>query len=322
MSLLKSAALLAAGAALAVAAMLALPALHLPAAVGDSDDESVAAAPPLASPLAMDAATRQRLGVGVSALPLARVTAATAGFARALDIGPLAAIDGEIRTARAAAVTSAADAARLQDLAAQDQSASARAVQLALAQATADRVRVDLALRRVALEFGPGLARLTDAQRMALITAVADGQAALLRIDVPGSPAITHIGVGDPPAPVQLLGRAAAADLRVQGVALLAVLRGPGVRLAPAGRQLPAMVESSGQDTGVIIPRSALLRQNGDLFVYVAKGDRFERRVISGGRPVPAGWFTSNGLAPGDIIVTAGAGMVLAAENGGAGEDE
>lgn len=319
MTIMKSAALVAAGAGVAVAIMLAVS--HGPGTV-QQPDESVAAAAPLAEPLKMDATTRARLGISITPLTAASLAAVTAGFARALDIGPLAAIDGEIRTARAAAAASAADAARLKDLAAQDQSASARSVQLAVAQATVDRVRVDLALRRVALEFGPGLARLGDAARMALISDVAAGRAALLRIDVPGAPAITGVSVGDPPVPVLLLGRAAAADPRVQGLALLAILRGPGVPLAPSGRQLPAIVGSSGRENGTVVPRAALLRQNGDVFVYVAVGDRFERRLIPAGRPVADGWFTGSGLKPGDRVVTGGAGTLLAAENGAAGEAE
>jgi hypothetical protein len=311
MTIWRSAALVAVGAGLAVAVMLALPAGSGAPAV----DESVAAAPALAEPLRMDAATQNRLGIGVSRLAPASLSAMSAGFARALDIGPLAAIDSEIRTARAAAATSAADLARLQALASEDQSASARAVQLAVAQATADQVRVDLAVRRVALEFGPGLARLGESARMALINDVAAGRAALLRIDVPGAPAIIGIKVGDPPMPVMVLGRAAAADPRVQGLALLAILRGPGVRLAPAGRQLAAIVGNSGREAGTIVPRAALLRQNGDVFVYVMAGDHFERRLIADGRPVADGWFTGTVLKPGDLVVTRGAGTLFAAEN-------
>ena len=40
--------------------------------------------------------------------------------------------------------------------------ASVRSVQVAVAQAAADRVRVDLATRRIALDFGAGLARLVQ----------------------------------------------------------------------------------------------------------------------------------------------------------------
>jgi hypothetical protein len=320
MTVMRSAGLMAAGAALAVAGVLAWQSAHDGA---PEADESVAAAPPIDGPLRMDAATRTRLGIAVTRLVPATSTIVTNGFARALDIGPLAAIDSEIRTARAAAAASAADAQRLRDLAAQDQSASARSVQAAAAAATADRVRVDLAVRRVALEFGPGLARLGEGARMALITDVAAGRAALLRIDVPGSAAVTGVRVGDPAVPVTVLGAASAADPRVQGVALLAILRGPGVREAAAGRQLPAIIAGGGREAGTIVPRAALLRQKGDVFVYIASGNRFERRILAAARPVADGWFTAGDVKPGDMVVTVGAGNVLAAETGAAAaEDE
>ncbi len=319
MTAMRSAGLMAAGAIVAVAAVLMWHSVHdgIPEA-----DTSVAAAPPIEGPLKMDAANRKRLGIIVTRLQLASAARVTAGFTRALDIGPLAAIDSEIRTARAAAAASAADAARLRDLAAQDQSASARSVQVANAQATGDRLRVDLAVRRIALEYGPGLARLGETARMQLIGDVAAGRAALLRIDVPGAAPVTSVRVGDPAVAVIMLGPASAADPRVQGVALLAILRGPGVREAAAGRQLPAIIGSGAAEAGTIVPRGALLRQHGDVFVYVAKGDRFERRILSAARPVADGWFTASDLTPGDTIVTAGAGSLLAAENGAVGGDE
>ena len=319
MTIVRAAGLMATGAALAVAGVLGWQSLHSSAPAVDA---SVAAAPPVESPLSMDAATRTRLGIAVQRLPMASAPRVTSGFARALDIGPLAAIDSEIRTARAAAAASAADAARLRDLANEDQSASVRSVQVAAAQAAADRVRVDLATRRIALEFGAGLARLGDAARLGLIDDVAAGRAALLRIDMPGADPVTGVRVGNPAVAVAIMGRAAAADPRVQGVAMLAILRGPGVREAAAGRQLPATIASGSAEAGTIVPRGALLRQHGDVFVYVASGDRFERHVLTAARPVADGWFTKIDVKPGDMVVTAGAGTLLAAENGAAGEDE
>ncbi len=321
MSIFRSGALLATGAALAVAGMLGWQSLH---GTAPRPDESAAAVPASApgDALTMSAATRQRLGIATTRLLPARTAAVSNGFARVLDIGPLAAIDSEIRTARAAAAASAADAARLKDLARQDQSASARSVQVAEAQATADRLRVDLAGRRVALEYGPGLAKLGDAARMALIADVAAGRAALVRVDVPGSAPVRGVRVGDPATGVTLLGPASAADARVQGLALLAILRGPGVRSAAAGRLLPAIIGGGGSDDGTIVPRSALLRQKGDVFVYVAIGDHFERRALAAARPVADGWFTTSDVKPGDVVVTAGAGSVLAAEGGATGGDD
>lgn len=319
MTVVRSAALMATGAVIAVAGVLGWQSLHVEPAAPHA---AVAALAPPEAPLRFDAATRARLGIAVTRLEPAGTAVVTNGFARALDIGPLAVIDSEIRSARAAAVASAADAARLRDLAAQDQSASARSVQVAAAQAIADRLRVDLAVRRVALEFGPGLARLGDGQRMALIADVAAGRAALLRIDVPGSAPITGVRVGDPAVAVTVLGPASAADARVQGLALLAILRGASVREAAAGRQLAAIIGGGGREAGTIVPRAALLRQKGEMFVYVADGDRFERRTLAAARPVADGWFTVGDVKPGDMVVTTGAGTVLAAETFAAGEDE
>ena len=299
-----------AGAGVAVAALLGWQALHPPS--------PPAAAPEAAAtdPLLLSADARRRLGIVFQAFNL------FPHLTRAIDVGPLAAIDSEIETARAAAAASAADAARLQGLAAADQSASARAVQTAQAQAVADRVRVDQAMRRTALEFGPGLARLTAAERGALVGAIAAGQAALLRIDVPGIVAPTGVQVGDPPAAVTLIGPAIAADPRLQGTALLAILRGPAARGATTGRLLPAIVSLGSRQAGTIVPRDAVVRWQGQLWVYVPQGQGFERHVLTAARPVAAGWFTATDLAPGDPIVTAGAGALLAAERGAAGGDE
>lgn len=283
--------------------------------MGDRSPTAVEAAVP--DPLALDAGQRARLGITTGTLAPAQNEPGFAAFARALDAGPLAAIDGEILTARAAAAASAADAARLAELARQDQSASARSVQLATAQATADRQRVALAERRVALEFGPGLAVLNTNARAGLIADIAARRAALLRIDIPGGASASgSVAVGDPLRSVQILGPAAATDARIQGASLLAVLRGPGTRDAAAGRLLPARISGGPFVSGAIVPNAAVVRAKGHLWVYVPEAGSFVRRAIDDARPVGGGWFVSDGVGPGDTIVTGGAGALLGIENG------
>ena len=313
MTLMRSLTLVAAGAGLATAGLF----LWQAGTGRDNQEPAVVEQTVEADPLALDAGQKARLGIKTGTLAAAQDAAGLAAFARALDVGPLAAIDSEILTARAAAATSAADAARLADLARQDQSASARSVQVAAAQATADRLRVALAERRVALEFGPGLARMGTAGRGILIADVAARNAALLRIDVPGGGSATgHVTVGDPARPVTLLGPAAATDARIQGVSLLAVLRGPGARDAAAGRLLPARITGGPTIAGTIVPAAAVIRSRGQLWVYVPRAGAFERRAIADARPVGGGWFVATGVRPGDTIVTSGAGALLGIENG------
>ena len=313
MSLSRSLALMAAGAGLAVAGVVAWQARD--AAEHGATPVATEAEP--AEPLALDAAQRARLGIVTGVLAPAQDQQGRTAFARAVDAGPLAAIDSEILIARAAAAASAADAARLADLARQDQSASARSVQAAVAQATADRARLALAERRVALEFGPGLARLGSAARAALIADIAAGRAALLRIDSPGqADTVGRVTVGDPPVPITVLGTAATSDARIQGAAFLGVLRGPGAREAAAGRLLAARIAGGGRETGTILPSAAVVRMAGQLWAYVPKGASFERRALAQARPVDGGWFTTSGVRPGNTVVIKGAGTLLGIENG------
>lgn len=312
MTVVRSLALLAAGAGVAVAGVLAWQARP----VADPPVAPLAVEAEI-DPLALDAAQRARLGLVTGVLAPAQDQQGRTAFARAIDAGPLAAIDSEILTARAAAAASAADAARLADLARQDQSASARSVQAAVAQAAADRARLALAERRVALEFGPGLARLGAAARAALIADIAARRAALLRIDIPGdTDTAGRVTVGAPPVPITLLGTAATSDARIQGIALLGVLRGPGARAAAAGRLLPAWIAGGPRQTGSFVPAAAVVRSGGALWVYVPKGAGFERRAIADARAVDGGWFAAGGVSPGDTVVIRGAGALLGIENG------
>jgi len=310
----QAAALVALGAVLAAVVML----LWSPAA---RDDDEAPAAKTVEAPrdgeVALDTATQKRLGIGLVTLAAAAAPVLETGFARALDIAPLAAIDSEIIIARAAATASAADAKRLAVLAAADQSASARAVEAARALAVADRARVELAVRRVALEFGPGAASLGDSGRALLIADIAAGRAALLRIDVPGNRpaagAVIRINDGS----ATILGAAASVDPRLQTAGVLAILRGAAVRDAGVGRLLPVTMATRGTAIGVTVPRPAVLRWHGSLWVYrQAAPGRFERIELPDARPMDAGWFVVAGVRPGDRIVAAGAGALLAAERG------
>ena len=313
MTAIRSLALVAAGAGLATAGLWVW---QSPTGVGVENQPTTEAAADR-DPLALDAGQRARLGIVIGRLAPADNQPNVAAFARALDVGPLAVIDSEILTARAAATASAAEAVRLGDLARQDQSASARSVQAAVAQATADQQRLALAERRVALEFGPGLARLDTSTRAALLADIAARRAALLRIDIPGAnPGDGAISVGDPPVPTQRLGAASATDARVQGASLLVILRGPSVSDAAAGRLLPARISGGTREAGTIVPKSAVVRAYGQLWVFVPRGSGFERRAIDGARPVDTGWFVGSGVKPGEPIVTAGAGALRGIEAG------
>ncbi|MBL8550125.1 MAG: hypothetical protein JNJ73_09065 [Hyphomonadaceae bacterium] len=285
-------------------------------------EEAPADAPAPANTVRMDAPTQARMGVRVA--PIAASTAAQAahGYARVMDVGPLAAIDSEGGAAQAAAAASQSEYRRLAALARQDQAASARAVEAARAQAAADNARAMLATRRVGLEWGPGLERMAYAQRARLLNDIAAARAALLRIDAPDigggvTSVVVRAEAGAAAIPVSVIGPAAATDARLQTAGLLAVARGSSVRELPAGRLLPAELELSAPEAGFVLPSSALIRTDNSVWVYVKTGaGAFERRDVARGRALQDGWFVAQGFAAGDQIVVDGATSLLAAERG------
>jgi hypothetical protein len=270
----------------------------------------------------MDAETQAKMGVAVAPVAATSAPQTAEGFARVIDVGPLAAIESEVSAAEAAAASSQEEYRRLQTLAAQDQAASARSVEQARAQAAADAARAKLAARRIGLEWGASLERMSDGERSRLLTDIAAGHAALLRIDSPGvaaavKRAIVRLEKGGDPIAVTIIGQAAAADARLQTTGLLGLVRGAAASTLPTGRLLQADLELGEAQPGLLLPASALLRTENSVWVYLKTGeDTFERRDVGAGRAVPDGWFIAEGVAAGDQVVTEGAASLLAAEQG------
>jgi hypothetical protein len=293
----------------------------------DADDKAPVAEGAKPERMKLDEKARSRATVRVVVLRATENSALMSGFARALDVGALAAIDAEAKAADATASASRAEAGRLAALAAQDQSASRRSVEAARAQALADEARAQLAARRIGLEFGPGLARLGRGGISGLVADIATGRAALVRIDIPNlmlRPGdMVRIGAAPDAGNVRVLGAAASADAKLQSAGALAVARGTPARGLLAGRIVPAAADSGSRESGVIVPRDAIVRYQGGLWVFVEKPDKsFARVELIGARPVADGWFVSRDLTPGTRIAVSGAGSLMAIETGSAPADD
>ena len=108
------------------------------ASAEDADAPTDKNAAPAKNEPVTDPAALARLGVKTAAVTTTVASQMTDGFARGLDVGPLAAIVAEADAARAAAAASQAEASRLEALYRQDVSASRRSVEAARALALAD----------------------------------------------------------------------------------------------------------------------------------------------------------------------------------------
>lgn len=270
----------------------------------------------------MDQKTQERMGVRVAAIAPSIISQRVEAFARVLDVAPLAALEAEVGAAQAAAAASRLEYRRLASLALKDQAASARSVEAARALSVADDARATLGARRLGLEWGAGLERLSARDRARLISDVATAKAALVRVDAPGAHgAVREILIkaaeDAPPVSASLLGPAATTDTRLQSAGMLAVLRGSYSRELTAGRLLPAEVRTDTPKSGFIVPEAALVRIDQGVWIYVRTGaETFERRNIGEGHAITAGWFVEQGVTSGEQIVVEGAASLLAAERG------
>jgi hypothetical protein len=285
---------------------------------------AVAFAGPAFAGVELDAATQKRLGVLVAPLAAARSTGATSGFARVLDPVPLATLDSDLLAAQATARASAAEAARTRALAAADATISVKTAQAAQAQASADAAKLALLRRRVGLEWGTAF--VADGPRARLLAELATGRAALVRIDAPkGATGVRSVqldlGAGARIA-VTVLGAARTADTRLQSSGLIGLVRGPAALGLSAGLTVPAVMAGPVGTSGVLAPRSAVMRAQGKVFVYVRQDPtHFERRVLTGVAPQADGLFAAGGARPGEAVVVSGAAAIFAAENASKGGD-
>ena len=272
----------------------------------------------------LDAATQKRLGVAVAPLAAARYAGTINGFARVLDPVPLATLDSDLLAAQAAARASAAEAARTRALAAADATISLKTAQAAQALASADAAKLALLRRRVGLEWGSAF--MADGVRARLLADLATGRAALVRIDAPAGSASARgvqleLGGGERLS-VTLLGSARTADIRLRSGGLIGMARGPAAARLAVGLTVPAVLTGPTGSSGILAPRSAVMRAEGKVFIYVRlDATHFERRVLSGVVPRADGLFAVGGARPGEPVAIYGAAALFAAENAPKGGD-
>jgi hypothetical protein len=111
-----------------------------------------------------------------------------------------------------------------------------------------------------------------------------------------------------------LVSPAPSTDPRIQGMSLFYIAPAQATGLFP-GMNVLAYLPSGSTTTGIIVPRAAVVRWQGKMWIYVKKdSDRFVRREISAEAPVKQGWVVTQDLFPNDRVVTTGAQLLLSEE--------
>lgn len=287
---------------------LALAAMAVPAAAG-----------PL---LNLEPEVQRRLGVATLTLTAQQHSQQVAAFAKVLDPGPLAQLQSDLDTATAAAAASGAEARRARALSPGNVAMSAKDAEAAISQARQDATKVALLRRQLGLQWGPGLARMSDVRRRALVTALSQGRAALVQVDTPdsqgqaGARAVEiDIGSGTVRAPV--IGPSRTAEPRLQSSGLIALVTGREAVLFSVGLTQSARINQPTRQTGVLLPRAALVRYEGLDWAYVRRGPgQFERRQVQDPTPEKDGDFVAQGFRAGEAVVVQGVAGLFAAEQG------
>ena len=270
----------------------------------------------------LDAEQQEKLGVETEAATAATWQPSVSGPAQVLDPQELVTAMAEQGKAEAEARSSEAARKRARDLFGADTAVSAATLETAERQAAGDTAVLEVARTRAALAFGAGAPWLVANRRDAVIGALARGNTLLVRASFPGglpsgkpgALTLRRVGGGDSFTASEVW--SAPADPSVPGPTLLALL--PGNSGLGFGERLTASVPAGETQMGAVVPASAMVLAGGQSWCYVQTGEHeFTRRAIEIGRPVDAGYFQTT-IAVGDKIVTAGAGLLLARELGGA----
>ena len=281
------------------------------------------ATPAAAGPvLSISPDAQHRLGVATATLTAQRRQVQVAAFAKVLDPGPLALLESDLDTAIAAAAASSKEAARARVLSPGNAAMAAKDAEAAISQAGQDQAKLSLLRRRLGLEWGPGVARLSDARRQALVTALSQGRAALVQVDTPDSEGqagahAVEIDIGSATVRAPVIGPSRVAEARLQSSGLIALVTGPQAVLFSVGLTQSARIDQPSSQSGVILPRSALIRYEGADWAYVRRGlGQFERRQAAQPQPEKDGDFVAQGFSPGEAVAVQGVAALFAAEQG------
>ncbi len=270
--------------------------------------------------LKIDRATQEHIGLKTAPVEAVQFRPEVKGYGQVIDPTPLTALLVDQLSARTALELSSKEHERLKALYAQDQNVSTRALETAEAAMRKDQILLQAANARLSLTLGPAAGGQSNLQ--AFVESLVSLKQALVRVDLPLGESlekppdggqIAPLAAPDHPLPAKFLGPAPVADPQTQGQGFFFLIE---TNPLPPGTAVIGWLQIPGDAlTGVIVPRAAIVRHEGETLVYVQTGDEtFAHKEIELERPTEKGWFVHESVAPNDKVVIAGAQQLLAQE--------
>lgn len=237
------------------------------------------------------------------------------GIATVLNPDALLQLDADIRSATVAANFSHGQLERFKA----STMLSRQTVETAIRQEGIDASQLKLLLTRLQQSWGDKAPFLNADARQTLMTDIASGSRAVLRLDfsdmaadVPQNVRVVPLRGGSE-TKVDTLWAAPSGNLAMPGVSFFGLINaGPGLR---AGDRARVIADSPERLTGVVIPSAALVVYGSKSWCYVETEPRkYERKLVSLEAPVDDGFFVKSGFDPGTHVVVKGASVLLARE--------
>ena len=268
------------------------------------------------------------VGIETATLEKSELARSLQAFGRVIDPTPLVTLDADLASAEAALAASRAEFERSQKLLAAGENTSRKLFESAEAQFRADEIKARNLKRQARMQWGTALPDSEGGKRHAFVEALVQGDAALVRADLlpanrateaPQSATVFALGRENEPVPVASISPAAEIDPRVQAEAFILTVQKPPFPLRP-GAAITAQLNFGGEKrAGYIVPRSAILRHDGRVWIYVKEKDKdeFVRKPVELDSALAKGWFVEAehaGLEPDDAVVVRGAQILLSNE--------
>jgi len=265
----------------------------------------------------------QQVKAGITVAPLERRELAreVKGYGRVIDPQPLFDLLAELHSAEAALEASAKEYERLKALHSNDQNASARSVETAAAAVKRDQIQLEAIRTRLGSAWGTAFSKNHIAR---LVQALTTLDAVLIRVDLaageslPSPPAAARVQSpfdAGRSAEARFLGLATTASAQSPGQGFLFLLQPNSLALRPGLGVVGFLALEGPRLRGVVLPRAAIVRHQGQAWVYVQKGaETFERVPVVLEHALDDGWFIEASAAPSGNIVVGGAQALLSEE--------
>jgi hypothetical protein len=265
-----------------------------------------------------------RIGLETEVLTTVTQSQEFTAYGVVLDPAPLAALDAELASTRAALAASRAESERAHLLHSEQQNVSLKDFEIARAKFQADQAQLNLLNQRLADEWGTKISSMAPAARASLIDALTQRAAGIIRLSLPPGQSLSQaakkariavLGYEAQPLLSRTIWYAPTADPHLQGQSFLLEVEAQGLALRPGTAVTGHLESPDNAKLGVAVPEAAVVRTGDRAWAYVQIAPtQFERRQLEVTVPAGPGWFVTSGFAAGDHVVVTGAQALLSDE--------